>query len=282
MSARMPIAQALQTGQTRLLQYLRNEIAAVPFFDIQVAEDVMSRASERANGYSLRECGVVRPPYPSMWMEFGFPVDGSRVGIHLIERAQLSTTSWLDPDNAYTVNGRPADLLMLPVVWGVNETITSSLDVLCLTFDKDGRPLDWVTFSERRDPLTLELIEEYFWMVATVTTALGLINCRNVSTVESGRIALRRSGTEKRRGVPAKEIRYSTIELPGGGSVYDKASGTHRATALHRVRGHFKTFTAERPLMGKYVGTYWWGWQVRGNSDNGAVIGEYNLEGARP
>jgi hypothetical protein len=25
------------------------------------------------------------------------------------------------------------------------------------------------------------------------------------------------------------------------------------------VDGHFKTFTAEAPLFGKHVGTYWWG-----------------------
>lgn len=33
--------------------------------------------------------------------------------------------------------------------------------------------------------------------------------------------------------------------------------------------------TSERPLFGKYTGTYWWPWQVRGNADNGAVISKY-------
>lgn len=25
------------------------------------------------------------------------------------------------------------------------------------------------------------------------------------------------------------------------------------------IKGHYKTYTADAPLMGKHVGTYWWG-----------------------
>lgn len=47
--------------------------------------------------------------------------------------------------------------------------------------------------------------------------------------------------------------------------------------ALHRVRGHFKTFTADRPLLGQHVGTYWWGWQIRGKAENGINVSDYRL-----
>jgi hypothetical protein len=72
------------------------------------------------------------------------------------------------------------------------------------------------------------------------------------------------------------------VTYPGsGGSEYVAKSGTHRATTLHRVRGHFKTFTAERPLMGKHVGTCWWGWQLRGdpNPNRGIVTSDYQIDG---
>ena len=75
-----------------------------------------------------------------------------------------------------------------------------------------------------------------------------------------------------------REIRYNTIILPGGGTESD-GKGGHRATALHRVRGHFKTFTKDRPLLGKHVGTYWWGWQVRGSAKHGTVVSDYELRG---
>lgn len=47
--------------------------------------------------------------------------------------------------------------------------------------------------------------------------------------------------------------------------------------ALHVCRGHFKTFTPERPLMGKHVGTYWWPpmWRGRGQ---GKVNKDYNVK----
>jgi hypothetical protein len=102
-------------------------------------------------------------------------------------------------------------------------------------------------------------------------------NCRNVETAETGAIKMRRSGAQKRLGEKPFSIRYNTIILPGGGCEYDPKSGTHRA-ALHRVRGHFKTFTAGKPLMGKHVGTYWWGWQLRGDAKRGIVISNYQVD----
>lgn len=33
-------------------------------------------------------------------------------------------------------------------------------------------------------------------------------------------------------------------------------------------------------LMGRHVGTYWWGWQIRGNAEKGMVVSDYSLENA--
>jgi hypothetical protein len=30
--------------------------------------------------------------------------------------------------------------------------------------------------------------------------------------------------------------------------------------------------------MGKHVGTYWWGWQLRGDPKHGIVISDYQLD----
>jgi hypothetical protein len=110
-----------------------------------------------------------------------------------------------------------------------------------------------------------------------VWLALQLINCRNVKTALQGSV-FNRSSAEKRRGEPV--IKYHTIVLPGTKTEarIGKRQPKQDVLALHKVRGHFKTFTAERPLMGRHVGTYWWGWQVRGNPDNGIVISDYKLK----
>lgn len=106
--------------------------------------------------------------------------------------------------------------------------------------------------------------------------AIGLMNTRNVTLREST-LAVARSGREKRCGAP--RLTYQTIMLPGHPSA---GGGGRRPTQellpMHKVRGHFKTFTAERPLLGKHTGTYWWGWQARGHKKNGEIVSDYALQ----
>jgi hypothetical protein len=116
--------------------------------------------------------------------------------------------------------------------------------------------------------------ENVIWM------ALSLLNCKNVTTRDTG-VAYGRSGREKRQGVPTK--RYHTIVLPGMSAARGHAKGRRDrdrdaiTMAAHRVRGHFKTYTAEAPLLGKHVGTYWWGWNVRGSKQRGEVVSDYKV-----
>jgi len=41
---------------------------------------------------------------------------------------------------------------------------------------------------------------------------------------------------------------------------------------FHLCRGHFKTFTGTAPLLGRFVGTYWWEPHWRGSEHVGAVL----------
>ena len=108
-------------------------------------------------------------------------------------------------------------------------------------------------------------------------SAIGWLNCKNVTTEENDR-----SMNVKKRRRPNRDraaiLNFHTINLPGransGEKIDDSKSGS---TALHMARGHFKTFTEDAPLMGKHVGTYWWGWQVRGNPKNGVIVTDYKL-----
>jgi hypothetical protein len=110
--------------------------------------------------------------------------------------------------------------------------------------------------------------------------ALNLINCRNVTHAPAGAIPHRRSGSAKRRG--EAPIKFRTIVLPGMTVERSNTSRRQReanAAVLrqHMVRGHFKRFTPEAPLLGKHVGTYWWNPAVRGNAKRGQVVQDYRL-----
>lgn len=141
-----------------------------------------------------------------------------------------------------------------------------------------GSVVDMPAQSYQRDEHALRMAKELVGgHVNAAWMALTLINCRNVTTREQGQV-FPRSGRDKRIGTPI--VKYHTIVLPNEKSRSSspaRRKSADASLALHRVRGHFKTFTAESPLMGKHVGTYWWGWQVRGNKDNGVVVSDYKL-----
>jgi len=49
----------------------------------------------------------------------------------------------------------------------------------------------------------------------------------------------------------------------------------HDGVALHRCRGHLKRYTEERPLFGKYVGSFWTPPHLKGSAKNGVTLKDY-------
>lgn len=48
--------------------------------------------------------------------------------------------------------------------------------------------------------------------------------------------------------------------------------------ALHICRGHFKTYTEERPLFGRYAGTFFFRDHARGAKESGEVKKDYDVK----
>ncbi len=47
--------------------------------------------------------------------------------------------------------------------------------------------------------------------------------------------------------------------------------------ALHLCRGHFKTYTEEKPLLGRAVGTFFWPQHLRGGKEHGVIVKDYSI-----
>lgn len=299
MSARLPIARALLEGapcrwakfqpgdsgedddavlQRQMRESLTNSVA----FDIQVASDIYLAARDK--DYRLESSfGAMRLPYPDVWMEWRLEHDAGHIEMAsiVLERSAEESLEDVPPGQ---VQLRLGIAMRVPDVGNAINMLRASPT---FRVDKLGRYIP----GSRQTTLVLDgnagPIEDRASIarlgaeeaIVTSLLAVNLTNCKNVKVEETGRVNFRRSGSDKRRGVPAKTLRYHTIILPGGGSQAEGsgASLTHRAAAIHRVRGHFKTFTEVAPLMGRHVGTYWWGWQVRGNKDNGMVVSDYKV-----
>ena len=230
--------------------------------------------------------GPLRLPGDQMWIEFKTPrrgyADGEWRDLIPLHYA-VSVTEQVLKNGNFRLTAFP--YVMDPATGGV-----ASLQVgESMIVDPDGRmvPGSFRVSIPGNIPAHFgrsaiaEMGEEKFRSMAHVCRAayiaIGLMNCKNVTTTETDKGGPKRSRSRRKR---SPRLTYHTINIPG----YQSAPSTAGAkrdgepsVAVHRVRGHFKTFTAEKPLMGRHVGTYWWGWQVRGNAKNGAVVSDYKV-----
>jgi len=99
-----------------------------------------------------------------------------------------------------------------------------------------------------------------------VWLALSFTHCKNVSIVAHAtppKVAKKRLASGKPAGVTYKTLvidgMTSTLRTEGGIAQH----GLQRA--LHICRGHFATYTAERPLFGRVTGTVWKPMHTRGS-----------------
>lgn len=270
----MPVLRDLLTGgmgndsarATSIGQILHSAVN----FDIQVADDI---ASDRCKVEQKidESMGPVAPPFPSTWAEW--KRHGEFFGCLVIEMDPRAPKG----QGITLLSGCRADYALEQFVIADDGQTRIAPGAIAIRVHDDKRcaEIGYAQPDDEDEP-TGDTKDLLVFNAYTVLTALALINCKNVSTQETGKVGIRRSGAEKRRGATPLEIRYNTIILPGGGSESD-GKGGHRATALHRVRGHFKTFTTDKPLLGKHTGTYWWGWQVRGNAEKGTVVSDYKV-----
>lgn len=108
--------------------------------------------------------------------------------------------------------------------------------------------------------------------------AISLIHCKNVELVDKP-IKRHERRRAARKGLPL--IQYKTLVIePFKKQVRNEAAASgeneiHRA--LHICRGHFATYTEDKPLFGKYTGTYWRPMHVRGRADAGVVHKDYKV-----
>ena len=165
------------------------------------------------------------------------------------------------------------------------QTIIRKIEAF-LYVDKDGKPIDiYYAIDAPGMPADAQhyLKESFGSFLHAAWMAVGIANCKNITTSTA---TTRPTTSKKDRKKRRPETTYQVINLPtptrrgGTKAKPGEDSGEKSPTRLHTVRGHFKTYTKEKPLMGMHVGTYWWSWTARGNADNGEIISTYNVKDA--
>lgn len=105
---------------------------------------------------------------------------------------------------------------------------------------------------------------------------MSFMNCKNVKVIDNKPRDL------KSREIKAKQrpwVTYKTLDIEPMRRVLrteGNAESTGLKRALHICRGHFATYTPEKPLFGRVSGQFWIPAHVRGNKQNGVVVKDYN------
>jgi hypothetical protein len=114
--------------------------------------------------------------------------------------------------------------------------------------------------------------------IYAVWLALSFTHCKNVKAVDHEtppKIAAKRTASGKPPGVT-----YKTLVIDGMKETLRTEGGIAQnglKKALHICRGHFATYTPDRPLFGKVVGTVWKPMHTRGSRDRGEVRKDYKV-----
>lgn len=102
---------------------------------------------------------------------------------------------------------------------------------------------------------------------------LLFLSCKNIYFEDKKpKAGIVRKQKKKKRELP---FEYKVLKLKPVGE-REKSIPRHLwQNRIHLARGHFKTYTAEAPLLGKHVGRFFWQPHVRGRNRDGMIVKDY-------
>ena len=259
-------------------------------FFLGQGEDI-NASIKRADTLFLNEphLGV---PYDVVWFEYDEYPESSANGVITTKEAVLmqriikgKELFWCD-FVAYFPYWKKWRLSPVSVVVKVNRLI-DEFDTIDLTKWGLPRPSEDTTgnFYILHNNTAMEMSdedweEEHMGSLCNLTMvhkALMLLNCKNITTeIIKAPDAL----NKKRRRNGKQEIfdyHVLNVVVPSKKQEYRVKTIPLFHVRVHLCRGHFKEYTEEHPLFGKYTGLYWWQPYVRGQNKNGVIIKDYNV-----
>jgi hypothetical protein len=118
-------------------------------------------------------------------------------------------------------------------------------------------------------------INSFRKMVIVGAFTLNLLHCKNVHLIEADPSKReRRKAAKKNR--PMERYHVLRVGSVGRGGTDRFSSGIRMSE--HIVHGHFREYSEEAPLFGKYAGRFWVPAHVRGDRKVGSVKKDYEVE----
>lgn len=242
-------------------------------FDLGPASEFVKQlhVPDGAALYSDQHSISPRAPYPSIWLDFSMvdPYSHRSVPAFLM-------MGFLEHDDKMSIEQIMGQYspkhgwLIHPILIRhvVSETVPATLTVR-LPDVWQGNQVS----AEEQSALDDMVAESGFFM--TVGNAfLMLMQCKNIEPKE----IIPSKSQKKRSKKPLISYHVLTITPTKGQRKYLAQSHKGGVNRLHLCAGHFKTYTAEKPLFGHAVGRYWWQPQARASKKAGVVHKDYKVK----
>lgn len=257
-----------------LLLPQRSKLAALPVFEVSDAARFYWQTDKILDPVK-GDMGRLRPGFQTSWWEFQLPdliyshADGwTETGS---ERYGAVVEAIENPGDEQNIDDPP--LVLSLVLFGKLATNPASSMLpgrILVPLTEFGDWWRWRSGDSNAlitgDPdavngLTIGARSAIMNLAETIFTGIGLSNAVNVTTQRVDVPPKVHAKRTRRAGAPTVST-YHVVHLPNVRHQHavDRPSssgdGARRAPAF--VRGHVKTYSADRPLFGRVVGSYWW------------------------
>lgn len=133
----------------------------------------------------------------------------------------------------------------------------------------------WTTLRGHGDAVSIAGL-----LLPQIATGFALLGCKNIRLEDIHPSRQLRRHAERAGGPRPFVYKRLMVTVPGAmrHRHEPRNDSDPQPLSLHWVRGHFKTFTQERPLFGSVAGTFWWTPRLRGSKKAGVVVKDYVVQ----
>lgn len=272
----------LEEPARKLAESIMEDVVEATCVDVSNVAEYVNQWGSRSVGFSTAD--GLTPPWPIMWLEWGDRPTGERYALYVkTDEASFDVQQGL---------AQPGCKWVVSVASFLDGSVFNSklpvgpVIMSAYWLDAEGRLLpvkSGLFFANIHSAFTValsadELRESYDHSLAIALFTSQFANCRNVDRVEILPSRQQRRSAE-RRGEPWRSHYVLEINPNRSQKVYPEQAGigSPPAKRLHICRGHFATYSEDRPLFGKYSGRFWVPAHVRGNADVGEIDKDYRI-----
>jgi len=227
--------------------------------------------------------GIMRPPFEQMWIEYKFPNRVYDRGEWRQMPSEMRVAVLLEQEGddtfyafALSTFGHRSTIMVLPI----DVVISNFLDP-----DSMQEDLTWLYDAEKFESQFGGFDSACAAMLSNLGPAylaLGWMNCKGMGSEEVREPRWRQNKRRKHGSYLGLDYRRIVIDDRISHALESNRKAEQHGQRLHIVRGHIRTYTAERPAFGNYVGNMWIHPHVRGNADLGRINHEYHVTSRGP